>query len=183
MEKKKLIIIISSIVAIILILTVVMIFVNKDNNNSAKIKHYIETQVTTSMAEAQSLDNSKPMVIVFHAPYCSTCHQFMPAFNKLAKDYAKDFNFVALNIQEPQNYPLVAGNVGGIPSLYIFDTSIGNKVHISLSAIRSYNELKAELDRYLRIRSYIDLEKAKADHEKLVEKYLKDIKKNAKQNN
>jgi len=181
MEKKKLIIIISSIIVIILVLTSLIIFLNKGDDNSAKIKHYIDTQVTTSIAEAQALDNNKPMVVVFHAPYCSTCHQFMPAFNKLSKDYAKDFNFVALNIQEPQNYPIVAGNVGGIPSLYIFDTTIGNKVHISLSGLRNYNELKAELDRYLRIRSYIDIEKAKADHEKLVEKYLKDIKKNEKQ--
>ncbi len=180
MIKKKIFIIICSVILILLLFALIMMFINNNNSNSAKLNHYIETQVITSLSEAQSLDNSKPMVVVFHAPYCSTCHQFMPAFNKLAKEYAKKFNFVALNIQEPQNYPLVSGNVGGIPTLYIFDTTIGNKVHISLSAIRNYNDLKSELDRYLRIRSYIDMEKAKADHEKLVEKYLKDIQKNAK---
>ncbi len=180
MEKKKIIVIISSIVLIVLLLTGIIMLSKQRENNFVNVNHYIENQITTSFAEAQQLDKNKPMVIIFHAPYCSTCHQFMPAFNKLSKDYSKDYNFVALNIQEPQNYPLVAGNVAGIPTLYIFDTTIGNKVHISLSSIRNYNELKAELDRYLRIRSYIDMEKAQADHEKIMEKYLKDIQKNAK---
>ena len=182
MDKKKKIIIILSVIGGLLIsallLFLVSEFIIKNQNTKALgARYFVQNYVLTSLAQEDKLDTSKPTVVLFHAPYCRTCHQFMPFFNQLSKEYAKDYNFMALNIQEPENYPLVVGNAGGIPSLYIFDPEIGNKVHISISAIRSYPELTAELDRYKRIRSYIDLDKAKADHELLMAKNEKIVKK------
>ena len=160
MKNKKLIVVISSIIITILVLCFIIFFVYKNNGaNSGHIKSFF---------------------VLFFAPYCKTCHEFMPIFKNLSKDYVKTYNFAALNIDDPQNYPIVAGNVGGIPSLYIFDSEIGNKVHISLSGIRNYNQLKEELDRYLRIRSFIDIDKAKAEHQKLMQAYFEEIQKNTK---
>lgn len=181
MKNKKLIIIISTFVIISLIIFLTIFLTNTTNStHSDHIKSYFDNKILTSLAETQSMDTTKPTLIVFFASYCKTCHDFMPAFKQLSKDYAKTYNFAALNIEDPSNYPLVAGNVGGIPSLYIFDTEIGNKVHISLSSIRTYNQLREELDRYLRIRSYIDIKKAKAEHEKVMQAYLEEIQKNVK---
>ncbi|MBR1942312.1 hypothetical protein IJ843_01095 [bacterium] len=174
MEKRKKLIITSVVIAIILvILAIVFAILNKDNyKNERNEQLYIENNIIKSFHEARSLDNDKPTLVLFYGNYCINCHKFMPFFNKLSKDYGKKYNFLALNIQDPANYPLVSGNVGAIPTLVIFDTSIGNKIHISLPAIRSYNDLKAELDRYLRIRSYIDLDKAKNEHQNFMEEYL-----------
>jgi len=185
MDKKKKIIIVSSIVVGVLIIALILTFVGEfvlksQNDKALGARYFVQNQVLTSLSQEDNIDSSKPTVVLFHAPYCKTCHQFMPFFNKLAKDYAKDYNFMALNIQDPANYPLVVGNVGGIPSLYIFDTEIGNKVHLSISAIRSYAELTAELDRYKRIRSFIDLDKAKEEHQKLMAENEKILQKEVK---
>lgn len=178
-NKKQIIIIIVSVVVISLIIfAVTLTNMNNKGADAGHVRSFFENSIITSLAESQSLDKTKPTVIVFYANYCKTCHEFMPAFKQLSKDFAKKYNFAALNIEDPKNYPIVAGNVGGIPSLYIFDTEIGNKVHISLSAIRSYNQLKEELDRYLRIRSFIDIEKAKAEQEKLLQAYFEEIQQN-----
>ncbi len=175
--KKKIVIILSVLLVIILIaLAISFVFMNKKNNvNSAHLKSFFESKILTSMAETKKLDNSKPTFIMFYGNYCKTCHDFMPAFHQLAKDYKDKYNFALLDIQDPANYPIVSGNVGSIPALYIFDSEIGNKIHISLSALRSYDELKAELDRYLRIRSFIDLEKAKAEQNKLIQAYYEEL--------
>ena len=178
---KKLIIILIIITVIIIAAIISTLFLNKKEPNGANREHlraYFQNKIITDISQATSLDPSKPIVILFYANYCKTCHDFMPAFKKLSKDYAQTYNFGMLNIQDPVNYPIVDGNVGGIPSLYIFDSEIGNKVHISLSGIHSYNGLKEELDRYLRIRSFIDIEKAKAEQQKLMQAYLEEITKN-----
>lgn len=173
-KKKKIIIIVTSIIGIAVLLFLVVfagrVFIDKQNSKVLGARYFIQNKVLTSLTQAENIDKSKPTVVLFHAPYCKTCHQFMPFFNQMSKDYGKDYNFMALNIQDPENYPLVIGNVGGIPSLYIFDPAIGNKIHLSISAIRSYPELTAELDRYKRIRSFIDMDKAVAEHENLMKK-------------
>lgn len=182
MKKKQIAIISISTVAVLLLITIAIFIYNNVKNNQQKAEYYIENHILTSVAQAQEADKEKPMVVVFHANYCKTCHQFMPVFNRLAKEYSKKYNFIALDVQDPATYPLLGGNVSGIPSLYIFDPVIGNKVHISISAMRGYKDLTTELDRYLRIRSYIDLKKAKADHEKLMAEYLKALKKQQTKN-
>ena len=180
-NKKKIIIISASIIGLLILLLLLYylaaFLMNRQNSKALGARYFVQNQVLTSLSQAEKADTSKPTVVLFHAPYCRTCHQFMPFFNQLSKDYAKNYNFMALNIQDPENYPLVIGNAGAIPSLYIFDTEIGNKVHISISSIRSYAELTAELDRYKRIRSFIDLDKAKAEHEKLMAANEKIVKK------
>lgn len=178
-------IIIAAIIILCIIAIIAVSVAIKGNNeqsgtNSEHVKAYFQNKIITEISQATSLDPSKPILVLFYGNYCKTCHEFIPIFKNLSKDYAKTYNFAMLNIQDPANYPIVHGNVGGIPSLYIFDSEIGNKVHISLSSINSYNGLKEELDRYLRIRSYINIEAAKAEHQRLMQAYLDEITKNYK---
>lgn len=181
MEKKTKIIIAVIVVLVILLLILLVSWLLKRNDDlSQKYNFLTEHKVITTISELESLDKNKPVAVLFHAPDCAGCLSFKPAFEQLVKDYSKDYNFVALNIREPQNYPLMQGNVGSIPTITIFDTEIGNKIHISLSSIRSYGELKAEFERYKNIRSFIDMEKAKKAHQLKLQEYQKEIKKLSK---
>ncbi len=181
MSKKTRIILISSIVAVIvIILAIVMVASKHQENRAVMFSEFFENKVATSLEEAEKMDMSKPLVVLFHAPYCGNCQKFMPAFNKLSKDLSRDYNFVMLNTEEPQNYPLVVGNVYTIPTLYIFDTSIGNKIVIPLQTVRTYGELKSEFDRYTRIRSFIDIPKAQAKHQELMDAYAQKLAKKEK---
>lgn len=175
--KKKLVVISSLIILIMLVVVIALVFNfnGKNKLSSAELNNFAHHQIITSIEETQTMDLSKPLVVLFYANYCKTCHEFMPAFKKLSKDFKNEYNFLVLNIEDPKNYALAAGNVGGVPTLCIFDTSIGNKVHISIASVRSYNELKAELERYLKFRSYLDLERAQKDHEKELEKIAEQI--------
>ena len=123
----------------------------------------------------RKLDVSKPSIVLFYANYCKNCHEFAPIFKKLQKDLAKNYNFVMLDTDDPNNFPLTIGNVYTIPTLCIFDPEIGNKVHIPLNAIRTYGRLKGEFERYTKIRGYIDIQKAKTEHLTLMEEYTKKL--------
>ncbi len=176
--KTKTKIIIATVVLFVVVLLVALTLglLKRSDELAIKENYFNQNKILTTIAELESLDTNKPVVVLFHAPECPGCLAFKPVFEQLAKDCAKDFNFVKLNIREPQNMPLVAGNVGSIPTITIFDTDIGNKVHISLGAIRTYNELKMELDRYKNIRSFIDIKRAKEAHQQKIELYQKSLK-------
>lgn len=172
MSKKSKIILISSIVAVILIAVIsVAVVSNKNSDRPFIVSEFWESKVATSIQEAEQMDMSKPLVVLFHSQMCGNCQKFMPIFNKLTKELANDYNFVMLDTQDPQNYPLVMGNVYAVPTIYIFDTNIGNKINIPLQAMRSYSELKGEFDRYTRIRSFIDIPKAEAKQNELMQIY------------
>ena len=179
MSQKVKIITISSVILAIIVIVAVYVATTPSKNEIAA-NYFIENKVATNLVEAEFMDESKPMIIMFHANYCKSCHDFMPVFDKLAKELANEYNFAALDIQDPTNYPLVAMNVDGLPSLYIFDPSIGNKINIPVRTIRYYSQLKYEAEKYLRIRSFIDMEKAKESHQKFMAEQEKKLKKVAK---
>lgn len=181
MSKKLKIILISSIVVVLLIVIIAVAVVsNKNSDRPFIVSEFWESKVATSIQEAEQMDMSKPLVVLFHSQMCGNCQKFMPFFNRLTKDLANDYNFVMLDTQDPQNYPLVVGNVFAVPTLYIFDTKIGNKINIPLQTIRSYGELKGEFDRYTRIRSFIDIPKAEAKQDELMRIYSEKLLKTKK---
>ncbi len=167
---KKKVIIISSVV-VVLVLLVAIIFALSNKEDLFPIFRYTTDNSITSLADEDNLDENLPTVVFFHAKMCSACIQFRPHFNQLKKDFKGKYNFAELDVQDPVNYPLSATHSSSVPNLYIFDPSIGNKIHIALADAGSYNGLKFELDRYLRIRSFLDMEKAKAEHERLFKEY------------
>lgn len=180
MSKKSKIILISSIVAVVLLIIIVAVGFNNNQERAFMASEFWENNIATSIQEAEQMDMSKPLVVLFHAQFCANCQKFMPIYKKLSKELANEYNFVMLDTQDPQNYPLVVGNVFAVPTLYIFDIKIGNKINIPLQTIRTYGELKGEMDRYTRIRSFIDIPKAEEKQNELMkiytEKLLKDKK-------
>ena len=99
----------------------------------------------------------------------------MPVYKLMMKKYKNDYNFALLDVDDMNNIPLMRGNVGGIPCLYIFDPYIGNKIFLSLSTIGTVSNLEYEISRYLKIRSYLDIEKLHEDHIKTLEQYKKQL--------
>ena len=178
MNMKKKIFVISSItitVALILILTI--IFLTKSNEDLLPFISYTSDNLITSLTDENSLDDNLPTVVLFHTKMCKTCVEFKPYFEKMAKKYKGKYNFAELEVQDPANYPLSAIYGMAVPNLYIFDTKIGNKIHISLNDARSISGIELELDRYLRIRSFIDLKKANEEHIRRFNEYQEKLQK------
>lgn len=118
----------------------------------------LKNQNGINMTYEQAIKEKKPFVVMFHSDWCSFCKQFMPIFIELSKDYKDKFNFVTINIDRPC-YKSVVNDyaIGGIPTLYIIDPQIDNRVLIPNTILGSLDRLKVELDRYLRVRALMTL--------------------------
>ena len=148
-----------------------IIYILSGNSNQNR---FIEENINAEkLLNANKADNEKPSVVFFHSVRCGYCIQFAPIFGKLAQKYHKNFNFVVLDVENPDNAVLSRDNVLELPSVYIFDPLIGNKVQIPMAQLFRDGGVEFELNRYLRIRESVDLEKAKKLLAKLEEKYRK----------
>lgn len=179
MLKNKLTIILLITLVTILLITGIIFFISNFKNEQEKyfpvFNNYFQHDAITSLKDEYKLDDKKPTIVFFHSKTCRSCYEFMPVYKQLLKKYSKTYNFALLDVDDTANIPLIRGNVGGIPCLYIFDPYIGNKIHLSLSGIGTISNLEYEIDRYTRIRTYIDLEKAHTEHLKLMEEYGKTV--------
>ncbi|MGN0018953.1 MAG: thioredoxin domain-containing protein [Candidatus Gastranaerophilaceae bacterium] len=174
MKNHKLTAILISILVLIILAICIFIFAKREDLFPI-LTNYNQHNFITTLADEDKLDEKKPTIVLFHSKTCSGCREFMPVFNLIKKKYAKDYNFALLDVDDMNNIPLMRGNVSGIPCLYIFDPYIGNKIHLSLINIGTIGNLEYEIDRYKRIRSYLDLEKAHTEHLKIMEEYGKKV--------
>ena len=114
-----------------------------------------EYKIGISYPEAMQSD--KPAIILFYTDWCSYCKKFMPKFKIISKLYKDDYNFVMLNGEADNNQALVEDiALTGLPTLYIFDPKYDNRVHLNNGIYMDLKKLRAELDRYLKIRSLLD---------------------------
>lgn len=109
----------------------------------------------------ESMNDDKPTIVLFYANWCSYCVKFLPIFNDITKDFSKNYNFIIIDIDKPENKSFAKDNASSLPCLYIFDSKIKNKILVPIQAYSNKELLKIELERYLRIRSYIDFNKVK----------------------
>jgi len=67
--------------------------------------------------------NSKPTVIDFWAPWCENCRYMAPTLYQVEQSYKDKVNFVMLNGDDPQNWPLIeALGVDAIPHLALVES-------------------------------------------------------------
>ena len=123
--------------------------------------------------KSKKFDPAKPTLLLIHTQRCGLCVRFLPLFNKASKKYKDKYNFVALEGNDPRNYTLVQDNVTELPMVYIYDTSIGNKIHIPSTMLGDEEHFFFELDRYLHFRSLLNLEQAVKDHQEAIAKIQK----------
>ncbi len=174
MEKKSLLIINSVILGVILFIALGVLISEGIYDYRVK-NHYInETNIAVTFDDKnEHFDNSKPTVLLIHTQRCGLCIRFLPIFNKAAAKYKKQCNFVALEGNDPRNFTLVQDNVSELPMVYIYDTSIGNKIHIPSTMLGDEQHFYFELDRYLHFRSLLNLEQAQKDQQEALAKIHK----------
>lgn len=84
----------------------------------------------------------KPTLVDFWATWCAPCRAMEPAFEKLAENFAGQFNFAKVNVDE---VPELAGKFGirSIPTLILVKDG---KIAEQLIGARPYGELAKVLD-------------------------------------
>lgn len=108
----------------------------------------------------EAIKADKPFVALFYADWCTYCKKFMPKYNILSQLYKDQYNFVMVNVDDASYSKVIKeSSLTGFPTLYIYDPTIENRIYINNGTYDDLGKLRVELDRYLRIRSMLDLKK------------------------
>lgn len=107
--------------------------------NSAKSEN-VESEDNHVLTEMVS--NGLPSIIDFTATWCGPCRMMKPIFHKLAEDFAGEYNFVSIDIDE---HPELAEKyqIQAVPT-FIFLDADGNEGNRKTGAI-SEEEFRDEL--------------------------------------
>ncbi len=117
------------------------------------LKSFGESSVEPEIA----FKNNKPTFLEFYAEWCEVCKEMAPKVSDLKDEYAKDINFVFLNVDNPKwdNY-IRKFNVNGIPQVNLFDrkgnlisTFIGKQEEITIR--NSIDQLDSEAESHREI--------------------------------
>ena len=104
----------------------------------------------------RAMKSKNPFIALFFADWCGYCVRFMPKYQKIADKYKSDYNFVMINVDDPDNKEIIEEYIpSGFPSLFIIDPSINNRFVLNNGIFDYEDKLFAEFDRYLRIKSMI----------------------------
>lgn len=103
-----------------------------------------------------AIRDKKPAILLFYTDWCTYCLRFMPKYKMVEDIYKDKYNFVMINMDDPNYASLIKDYaIGGMPTLYIIDPQIDNRILISNTLYDDLSKLRVEFDRYLRIRSMI----------------------------
>lgn len=103
-----------------------------------------------------AMQDKKPFIALFYADWCTYCMRFMPKYKILSDIYKDKYNFVMINAENPVYDKVVQDYaIGGFPTIYIIDPTIDNRILINNTLYDSLPRLRAEFDRYLRVRAMI----------------------------
>ncbi|MCQ2789108.1 MAG: thioredoxin domain-containing protein [bacterium] len=150
--KKKIIISISIIVVIMITSAVVWAF--------SPVKNLKPSDYDDGITMQQVEKQNKPVLVLFYADWCTYCLKFMPKYKALKNVYKDEFNFVMLNIDVPENKKFIEDfYISFFPTVCIYDSAIDNKIFLPNAIYGDMALLKKEIDRYLRIRKMIKIEK------------------------
>lgn len=104
----------------------------------------------------QAAQEDKPMLAVFYVDWCTYCKKFMPKMDKVRNINKDDFNFVLINVENPQNEAIVKEyRISAYPAVYIIDPKYDNRVHIDNPFLDSTQDLNKEVVRYSKFRKLI----------------------------
>jgi len=145
---KRTLIAIAIILTVIITSTVVLAFSPKGNLKQSGGS----AETTYELA----MKDKKPLVLLFSSEWCSYCVKFMPKYKIIEDIYKDKYNFVVIDMNNSNSNDIVREYaIGTMPTLYIVDPKIDNRILISQTLYEDLEKLKAELDRYLRVRSMI----------------------------
>ena len=109
-----------SIIFIFLILCLIF-FKNTLLQSSVLLKDLGKTSIDPEIA----FTTNKPLFLEFYAEWCEVCKKMSPSVSELRKEYAKDINFVFINVDNPKWEKYIKKmNVNGIPQINLFDKEL-----------------------------------------------------------
>ena len=147
-------------IAVVIFVIAISLFVwiegAKDASIHDKASVSAETDEPMGVSYDYAMQDDKPMIAFFYSKMCSYCEKFMPKLKFLSMVYKDKYNFVMIDADNPKNQKLSQDcMIGYLPTIYIIDPSINNRVLISNTLYGSLFKIREEFDRYLRIRSMI----------------------------
>jgi thioredoxin 1 len=90
------------------------------------------TEVTDNDFQAEVLENDKPVLVDFWAPWCGPCRVIAPSLEEIQSEQADELRIVKLNVDENQ-VTAARYQVLSIPTLILFKG--GEPVHQIIGAM------------------------------------------------
>ena len=90
------------------------------------------TDVTDNNFQAEVLENDKPVLVDFWAPWCGPCRVIAPSLEEIADEQSEQLRIVKLNVDENQQTAARYG-VMSIPTLIVFKN--GEPAHTIIGAL------------------------------------------------
>lgn len=104
-----------------------------------------------------AMKGDKPVVALFYADWCGYCLKFMPRFKTLESLYKNKYNFLMINVEDSARADIVRDvSLVGYPTVYIIDPKHDNRFVINNGIYMDLVKFRAELDRYIKIRTKLD---------------------------
>lgn len=153
MQKRKRLFGLAIIIAIIILMIAsVVISINKTTPQAAEASQFSQVSEPTYPKEyTNALAEEKPIFLFFYANWCSHCVEFFPTYEQLEKTYQDKYNFIKINIDEPENENLVQEfYVTGIPTVYVVDVKNSEKNYINPYVLHNKKSLKKTLDSFIK---------------------------------
>lgn len=97
-----------------------------------------------------------PALLFFYGKNCSACHKFKPSWNVVKKKYKDKFQFLEIDVDEPQNAPLCYEfMINVIPSVFIEDAPFRNRSFMNPAEYHYMPRFEDELNRYIEMREIL----------------------------
>lgn len=100
----------------------------------------------------KALEAKKPMALLFYADWCRYCIGFMPEYEKLYKKFKRKYNFVKINVEDP-NYreEVVKYQIDGFPTLYLVNPITDKSVHVDNGDFHSNERMTENLNSFYEV--------------------------------
>ena len=89
-------------------------------------------EVTDTNFQAEVLENDKPVLVDFWAPWCGPCRVIAPSLEEIAQEQGEELEIVKLNVDENQQ-TAARYQVLSIPTLILFKG--GEPIHQIIGAM------------------------------------------------
>jgi thioredoxin 1 len=103
------------------------------------------TELTENDFEAQVLNNDKPVLVDFWAPWCQPCLMLAPTIKQLGQDYGDTISIGKVNIDEQPQLG-AKYEIRSIPSVMLFHKG---KVAEQIIGLKDKSDYAAAIDKVL----------------------------------